>query len=297
MNIEHMKRNVGYRVKLVPPAYHLDDAGDPLPVQDEDWTIIAVTSEYIEINNDSGDFYRLGKDHIRSFFTDPYRSTMDDHSHGMLQLLVQVYVSGPEVTAVPSHQPGAPVPPMINHGLRARGALVPELERVFRRLVQILDRVMVNFSTTASDMLGVHQTIRPGDTWESLMPVQPRLFPEAAVYRDLPASEAGLLAEFYGAVNEVADLIKHWAGTMALTEYNAWNVLMHKVQHSLRAGDLAVQKLCPDRAYDATMPAGGTLLSQSQRVLAAADKARETFMTKFEAQQQKRSAVPRPRRL
>lgn len=295
MNIEHMKRNVAYRVKLVPPAYHLDGAGDPLPVQDEDWTIIAVTNDYIEINNDSGDFYRLGKDHIRSFFTDLHRSTREGHSHGMLQLLVQIYVSGRDVTAVPTHQPGAPVPPMVNHALRARAALVPELERVFRRQVQILDRVVVNFSTTASDMLGVHQTIRPSDTWESLMPIQSRLFPEVAAYRDLPASEARLLAEFYGAVNEVADLIKHWAGTVALTEYNAWNVLMHKLQHSLRAGDLAVQKLCPDRAYDATMPAGGTLLSQSQRVLAAADKAREIFMTKFQAAQQ-RKAAPDQRR-
>jgi hypothetical protein len=87
-----------------------------------------------------------------------------------------------------------------------------------------------------------------------------------------------------------ADLLKHWAGTIALTEYNAWNVLMHKVEHSLLMGNLAVQKLCPDRAYDATMPAGGTLLSQSQRVLTAADKVREIFMAKFEGTQQRKPA-------
>jgi hypothetical protein len=66
--------------------------------------------------------------------------------------------------------------------------------------------------------------------------------------------------------------------------------LMHKVQHSLRMGDLVVQKLCPDRAYDATMPAGGTLLARSQKVLTAADNAREIFMAKFEAAQQKKAA-------
>jgi hypothetical protein len=43
MNLEHLKKDVGYRVKLVPPAYHLDAAGEPLPVQDEDWIIMAVT--------------------------------------------------------------------------------------------------------------------------------------------------------------------------------------------------------------------------------------------------------------
>jgi hypothetical protein len=161
--------------------------------------------------------------------------------------------------------------------------------------VQILDRVVVNFSVTANDLVGIPQTFRPGDTWESLQPVQPHLFPQAAVYRDLSTSDAELLAEFYGAVSEVADLIEHWVGTMALTEYNAWNVLMHKVQHSLRMGDLAVQKLCPDRAYDATMPAGGTLLSRSLRVLTAANKAREIFISKFEALQQ-RKAAPNQRR-
>jgi hypothetical protein len=166
------------------------------------------------------------------------------------------------------------------------------MERVFRRQVQILDRVVVNFSATANDMLGTHQAVRPGDTWESLRPVQPNLFPQAAVYRDLSASVTELLAEFYGAVSEVADLIDHWAGTVALTEYNAWNVLMYKVQHSLRMGEVAVQKLCPDRVYDATMPAEGRLLSQSQRVLTAADKARGVFMAKFATSQQK-AAGPR----
>jgi hypothetical protein len=183
----------------------------------------------------------------------------------------------------------------VNLALKARATFIPELERVFRRQVQILDRIVVNFSVTANELLGIHQDIRPGDTWESLRPRQPHLFPDAAVYRDLSASDAELLAEFYAAVNEVADLIHHWAETVALTEYNAWNVLMHKVENSLRMGELAVQTLCPDRAYDATMPAGGSLLSQSQRVLTAAGKARERVMTKF-ATSQKQNAVPVRRR-
>lgn len=281
MNLEQLKKNIGYRVKLVPPAYHLDGAGEPMPFQDEDWTIMAVSNEWIEINTASGHFYRLGKDHVWSFTTDPHRST-DGLNHAFLQLRVQLYIQDANVTAVPNHLPGAPVPPAVNPALKARATLVPELARVFRRQVEILDRVIVNFSVTGREMLGAQQSARPGDTWESLKPVQPQLFPHVPMCRDLSASDTELLAEFYGAVSQVADLVEHWSGTMALTEYNAWNVLMHRVQHCLRLGELAIQKLCPDREYDATMPAAGSLLTQSRRVLAAADVARKNLISRFE---------------
>jgi uncharacterized protein YmfQ (DUF2313 family) len=51
MYLERLKKNVGYRVKLVPPASHLDAAGEALPVQDEHWIIMVVTSEYIETSS------------------------------------------------------------------------------------------------------------------------------------------------------------------------------------------------------------------------------------------------------
>lgn len=164
MNLEALKKDVGYRVKLVPPAYHLDAAGEPLPIEDEDWTVMAVTNDYIAINTASGHFYRLGKDHVRSLTTDPHRSTKELR-HAFLQLHVQLYIRGIDVTAVPDHQPGAQVPPPVNLALKARATFVPEFERAFRRQVQILDRVLVNFTVTANDMLGVHQAVRPGDTW------------------------------------------------------------------------------------------------------------------------------------
>jgi hypothetical protein len=44
------------------------------------------------------------------------------------------------------------VPPSANLALKARAIFVPELERVFRRQVQILDRVAVNNMVTASCM-------------------------------------------------------------------------------------------------------------------------------------------------
>ena len=46
MNLKRLKKNVGYRVKLVPPASHLDAAGEALPVQDEDWIIMVGYHNY-----------------------------------------------------------------------------------------------------------------------------------------------------------------------------------------------------------------------------------------------------------
>jgi hypothetical protein len=290
MNLEQLKKKgPGCRVKLVPPACHLDAAGEPLLVQDEDWAIMTVADDYVEITTDSGCFCRLGNDHIKNFATDPQRSG-DGLNHGFLLLLVQIYVQGSDVKAIPTSRPGESLPPPINHALKARATFIPELERVFRRQVQILDRVLANFITTANEYLGRQYPVRPNDTWESLKPSLPRLFPDSAPYRDLSASDAELFAEFYGAVREVADIVEHWTGTVALTEYNAWNVLMHKVEHSLRTGELAVRKFCPDRVYDATMPAGGTLLLQSQRVLGAAAQAREMYLERFTTFHQEQEA-------
>jgi hypothetical protein len=134
-------------------------------------------------------------------------------------------------------------------------------------------------------MLGKQYEVRPTDTWESLQPVQSRLYPDSALFRDLSGGDAAVLAEFYAAVGEVSDLIKHWTGTVPLTDYNAWNVLMHKVQNCLRLGELVIQKFSPERPFDATMPAGGTLLSSSQRSLMLADQARTSFMERFAAAQ------------
>jgi hypothetical protein len=180
MNLDQLRKNEGYLVKLVPPAHHLDDAGELLSIEDEDWTIVAVTLDGVEIKTASGHSHRLGLDHIRNFTTDPNRST-DGINHAFLQLHVQLRISGSRVTVIPNHQPGAAVPPSVNLAVKARATFVPELERAFRRQVQILDRVAVNYMVTANDMLGIHQTIRPGDTWDSLRPAAPRLFPDAAV--------------------------------------------------------------------------------------------------------------------
>jgi hypothetical protein len=112
MNFDQLRKNEGYLVKLVPPAHHLDAAGELLSIEDEDWTIVAVTRNWVEIKTASGHSYRLGLDHIRNFTTDPNRST-DGINHAFLQLHVQLRISGFQVIVIPNHQPGAAVPPSV----------------------------------------------------------------------------------------------------------------------------------------------------------------------------------------
>ena len=287
MNLDKLKQDVGYRVKLVPSACHLDIGGDLLPAPDEDWTIMAVTDDYVEITAATSHVYRLGKDHIHHFTTDMHRSA-DGLQHGFLTLNVQLFIQGADVRAVPNHPPGAPVaPPPVNRSERARAHFAPELERLFRRQVWVLGRIVPNYTMTSLEKDPC------GDTWESLRPYQPVLFPSSPLFQDLSSTDAKLLAEFCNSLQEVNDIVIGWTDTQSLREYNCWNVLMHKVQHSLRAGEQAIQRFCPDRQYDATVPSAGTLLSQSQRTLSIADRARDAFMARFAATAQARASIRR----
>ena len=157
--------------------------------------------------------------------------------------------------------------------LRSRSFFTPDLERIFRRQIQILGRVVPNYTSTS-----MGRGPCPGDTWTSLMPDKSDLYPQAIMLQDSLTSEVELLSEFYAAVNEVSRILGSWIEmAQPLTDYNSWNLLMHKVQESLNKGELAVQRFCPERQYDATMPAAGTLLHQCQRVLADTDTARAAF--------------------
>jgi hypothetical protein len=50
MNLELLKRNIGERVQLQPPAIHLDPAGRELPCRDEDWILAGVTDAEIRLD-------------------------------------------------------------------------------------------------------------------------------------------------------------------------------------------------------------------------------------------------------
>ncbi len=288
MKWDKLTQNVGSKIRLVPAACHLDSDGDLLPPRGEDWTIKASGAEFIEIETDAGQSYRLGKDHIYSYATDPDRSG-DQQTFGFLSLKVQLFIRGLSVSATLNQRPGDPIdPPAINKTARARAHFIPELERLFRRQIQVLDRCLLNFGLTSHD-----KPSNPPDTWESLKPKKSRLYPNSAPVHDLSATDAQLLAEFYAALDEIDEIISDRIRTDTTYEYNCWNFLMHKVEHSLRMGENVIRKFCKERQFDATSPAGGTLLSRSEVGLSRAADARADFLKRFAAKQEQQNAARR----
>lgn len=181
---------------------------------------------------------------------------------------------------MPNSRPGLPVdPPTTDGATRARVHFIPEIERRFRRQVQILDRCLLNFGLTSND-----KPSNPPDTWASLRPARTSLYPNVAPISDLSATDATLLAKFHGAVDEVDELLDNWISSGTQPEYNCWNYLMHKVEHSLRMGSNVIRKFCADRQFDATMPASGTLLSRAETGLGRANQMRTAFIDRKQAE-------------
>jgi hypothetical protein len=125
---------------------------------------------------------------------------------------------------------------------------------------------------------------RTGDTWASLRPFLPVNYPASPLLCDLDASDTQLLSEFYDSAQGIAESLEHWhALEKPLDNYNIWNVLMQRVQRSIRLGQTAVHRFCPDRLYDELVPVAGTLLVRSQRSLSIADTALNTFQNRCAA--------------
>jgi hypothetical protein len=273
MNKDQMKNNVGKRMLLQPPAQRLrSDGSVDAPPSDDWWLIEDVTPTGVKISDSGAGVSRvLGYDHIQKYTSDQAR---DGHERGFLTLLVQLVVQGGTVEIIPNARPGESVA-----DLRARIVFGPELQRVFRRQVEMLDRVMPNFTDTSHSRVP-----RTGDTWASLRPFLPVNYPASPLIRDLDASDTQLLSEFYNSVQGIAESLEQWhALEEPLDNYNIWNVLMQRVQHSIRLGQAAVQRFCPDRLYDEIVPVAGTLLVRSQRSLSIADSALKTFQDRCTA--------------
>ncbi len=150
----------------------------------------------------------------------------------------------------------------------ARSYFAPELARIVARQVHILRRAVANFVTAS---VGKHPL--PGDSWASLRPSQPVLYPTAASFRNLSAEDATLLVNFYDSLQEITDIVNSLVDNQTVADFNVWNVLMQKLQHNLNIGQRAVQTFCPERQYDATIPAAGTLLHESARAVSEAQAA------------------------
>ena len=110
MRLDKLKKNIGWRMQIAPPACHLDAQGCALPDQNEDWIIQSVTDDVLTMDSALGFQLLLGTDHIYSFYTNPQRS-MGGLNHGILSLHVQVFIQGPKLFIRPNARPGERVPP------------------------------------------------------------------------------------------------------------------------------------------------------------------------------------------
>jgi hypothetical protein len=77
LKLDRLKKNVGWRMEIVPPACHLDDQGNPLPEKNEDWLVEEVTDDLVRLSEQNGHELKLGTDHIYSFATNPQRAARE----------------------------------------------------------------------------------------------------------------------------------------------------------------------------------------------------------------------------
>jgi hypothetical protein len=113
MNLEQLKKNIGYRVQLQPPAIHLDARGRELPTRNEDWIIQSVSDT--EVRLDEADMLplttKLGRDYVHHFMSNPSRSLPGGVQHGFLVLLAQMFIQNDRITYQPCSTPGTRVSP------------------------------------------------------------------------------------------------------------------------------------------------------------------------------------------
>jgi class 3 adenylate cyclase len=166
-------------------------------------------------------------------------------------------------------------------GEAAQRYFAPDLARVIRRQIYILSRAVPNFITSSTGYPA------PGDRWTSLKPAKPILYPaDAPEFSNLVAEDATLSNEFYNLVQEIGDMVDGWIDNEPPPPpVNAWNILMQKVRHSLQMGKLAAERFCPDREFDATVPAGGTLIERLDAVVSTVQPALDAHIARYKAAQ------------
>jgi hypothetical protein len=133
MKLDRLKKNVGWRMELVPPACHLDDQGNLLLEKNEDWLVEEVTDDLVRFSDQSGHQLKLGTDHIYSFATNPQRASAEGN-FGFLSLHVQVFVRGAHVFVKPNA-----------HGIQQRLDQLTSLGRDFRKAMECLQSMTRRF--------------------------------------------------------------------------------------------------------------------------------------------------------
>lgn len=114
MNLEQLKKNVGFRVQLEPPAIHLDALGRELAGNNEDWIIASVTDSGVRLDESValGLTTTIGKDAVHHFTSNPSRSIPGGIQYGFLSLTVQMFIQQDRITYRPCSRPGERVPPL-----------------------------------------------------------------------------------------------------------------------------------------------------------------------------------------
>lgn len=134
----------------------------------------------------------------------------------------------------------------------------PELARLLARQIYVLDRAVVNFICSSAGQP------RPPDHWTTFRPWKPRLYRGTPEFRDLAPADATLLAEFFENLAEIDDLVMGWQDSSTPWDTNVWNFLMQKIERGVALGLHASERFCPNRQYDSTMPASGTLQERAR---------------------------------
>jgi hypothetical protein len=142
----------------------------------------------------------------------------------------------------------------------ARVYFTPELARIVAQQIWVLGRLVPNFT-----MASVGKPMPQVETWETFRPRRPVLYPVAAQFKDLSEGDATALIDFYDSVHGIAETIEFWIETKTPQEVAAWNALMQAVRDSLRLGEVAVRRFCPDRQLGPLLPASGTLIQNIER--------------------------------
>jgi hypothetical protein len=175
----------------------------------------------------------------------------------------------------------------------ARIYFTPELARVVAQHVYILDRLIANFISASV------KQVTPGDPLTTFRPRGPLLYPSAPQFRDLSEADATLLVEFYDASHGIAETVNSWIEAKTVIDFNAYNVLMQAVQHSLALAHAAVASFCPARQYSAIMPASGTLSERIEASISHAKSALQAHLDRAEAAriaQERASAALAPKK-
>lgn len=114
MNFDRLRKAVGERVQLRPPAMVLDEAGNAAGGPDDAWRIEEVAVDSLSVKLDrTGHCTKLGKDHVHHYTSNPDETARTGIPHGFLVLNVQIYLCGARVQITPTARPGEPVFPQL----------------------------------------------------------------------------------------------------------------------------------------------------------------------------------------